>query len=77
MLLLVQILWFLPLTGAAPSQMTEQLDTGVIRILRGSREPRRHIGCHRSRSMAAWDRCVAAPMGEKQKEGFLSVLFPK
>ncbi|KAK5851857.1 hypothetical protein PBY51_023375 [Eleginops maclovinus] len=29
MLLLVPILWFLPLTGAAPSQTNEQLDTGV------------------------------------------------
>ncbi|XP_041816237.1 matrix metalloproteinase-17-like [Chelmon rostratus] len=29
MLLLVPILWFLPLTGAAPSLTTEQLDTGV------------------------------------------------
>uniref|UniRef100_A0A8C6LH69 Matrix metalloproteinase-17 n=1 Tax=Nothobranchius furzeri TaxID=105023 RepID=A0A8C6LH69_NOTFU len=29
MLLLVPMLWFLPLTGAAPSLTTEQLDTGV------------------------------------------------
>ncbi|KAJ4926303.1 hypothetical protein JOQ06_008483, partial [Pogonophryne albipinna] len=29
MLLLVPILWFLPLTGAAPSLTNEQLDTGV------------------------------------------------
>uniref|UniRef100_A0A4W6BZ70 Matrix metallopeptidase 17 n=1 Tax=Lates calcarifer TaxID=8187 RepID=A0A4W6BZ70_LATCA len=29
MLLLVQILWFLPVTGAAPSLTTEQLDMGV------------------------------------------------
>ncbi|TNN56500.1 hypothetical protein EYF80_033297 [Liparis tanakae] len=29
MLLLVQILLFLPLTGAAPSLTNEQLDTGV------------------------------------------------
>ncbi|KAE8284937.1 Matrix metalloproteinase-17 [Larimichthys crocea] len=29
MLLLVPMLWFLPLTGAAPSVTTEQLDTGV------------------------------------------------
>ncbi|XP_034752882.1 matrix metalloproteinase-17-like [Etheostoma cragini] len=29
MLLLVPILWLLPLTGAAPSQTTEQLDSGV------------------------------------------------
>lgn len=28
--LLVPILWLLPLTGAAPSATTEQLDTGVV-----------------------------------------------
>lgn len=30
LLLLVPILWLLPLTGAAPSATTEQLDTGVV-----------------------------------------------
>ena len=33
MLLLVPILWLLPLTGAAPSQTTEQLDMGVVSFL--------------------------------------------
>lgn len=33
MLLLVPMLWFLPLTGAAPSVTTEQLDTGVVSFL--------------------------------------------
>lgn len=33
MMLLLPILWFLPLTGAAPSVTTEQLDTGVVSFL--------------------------------------------
>lgn len=33
MMLLLPILWFLPLTGAAPSLTTEQLDTGVVSFL--------------------------------------------
>lgn len=33
LLLLVPILWLLPLTGAAPSATTEQLDTGVVSFL--------------------------------------------
>lgn len=33
LLLLVPVLWFLPLSGAAPSPAAEQLDTGVVSFL--------------------------------------------